>query len=145
MIRGNPVKIINEDISINSKGHSDIIDITHQVKEKVSSSGLKNGSVLVFVPGATGSVTTMEYEPGLIADMQAALERLAPRKLEYDHNLKWGDGNGHSHIRASLLGPSLVVPFMDGQLILGTWQQIIFIDMDNRPRSRELVMQITGE
>lgn len=139
------MKIINEDISINSKGHSDIVDITHQVKEKVSISGLKNGSVLVFVPGATGSVTTMEYEPGLIADMQVALERLAPRKLEYDHNLKWGDGNGHSHIRASLLGPSLVVPFMDGQLILGTWQQIIFIDMDNRPRSRELVVQITGE
>ncbi|KAF5410385.1 MAG: hypothetical protein C5S43_04870 [Candidatus Methanocomedens sp.] len=139
------MKIINEHITFDSKGHSDIIDITRQVQQKVSSSGLHNGSVLVFVPGATGSVTTIEYEPGLIADMQDALERLAPQGLEYDHNLKWGDGNGHSHIRASMLGPSMVVPFIDGQLTLGTWQQIIFIDMDNRPRSRELILQITGE
>ncbi|MDF1557542.1 MAG: secondary thiamine-phosphate synthase enzyme YjbQ [ANME-2 cluster archaeon] len=139
------MKIINEHITFETKGNSDIIDITHQVQQKVSSSRLHNGSVLVFVSGATGSVTTIEYEPGLISDMQDALERLAPRGLEYDHNLKWGDGNGHSHVRASMLGPSLVVPFIDGQLTLGTWQQIIFIDMDNRPRSRELILQITGE
>ncbi|MCL7414857.1 MAG: secondary thiamine-phosphate synthase enzyme YjbQ [ANME-2 cluster archaeon] len=139
------MKILNEHITFDTKGNSDIIDITRQVQQKVSISGLQNGSVLVFVSGATGSVTTIEYEPGLISDMQDALERLAPRGLEYDHNLKWGDGNGHSHIRASMLGPSLIVPFIDGQLSLGTWQQVIFIDMDNRPRSRELIVQITGE
>ncbi|MCK4937737.1 MAG: secondary thiamine-phosphate synthase enzyme YjbQ [Methanosarcinales archaeon] len=139
------MKIINEHITFKTKGHSDIVDITGQVQREVNSSGLNNGSVLVFVPGATGSVTTIEYEPGLVADMKAALETLAPQGLDYDHNLKWGDGNGHSHIRASMLGPSLVVPFIDERLTLGTWQQIIFIDMDNRPRSRELILQITGE
>ena len=139
------MKIINEHISFETKGHSDIIDITHQVQQKISSSNLNNGSVLLFVPGATGALTTIEYEPGLVSDLQDALERIAPQGLEYAHNLKWGDGNGHSHVRASLMSPSLTVPFMDGKMTLGTWQQIIFIDLDNRSRSRKLVVQMTGE
>jgi len=139
------VKIINEHITFDTKGHSDIIDITRQVQQKISNSGLNNGSVLIFVPGATGALTTIEYESGLVNDLQDALERIAPQGLEYAHNLKWGDGNGHSHVRASLMSPSLTVPFVDGKMTLGTWQQIIFIDLDNRSRSRKLVVQVTGE
>ena len=139
------MKIINEHITFDTKGHSDIIDITRQVQQKISNSGLNNGSVLIFVPGATGALTTIEYESGLVSDLQDALERIAPQGLEYAHNLKWGDGNGHSHVRASLMSPSLTVPFVDGKMTLGTWQQIIFIDLDNRSRSRKLVVQITGE
>ena len=139
------MKIINEHITFDTKGHSDIIDITRQVQQKISNSGLNDGSVLIFVPGATGALTTIEYEPGLVSDLQDALERIAPQGLEYAHNLKWGDGNGHSHVRASLMSPSLTVPFVDGKMTLGTWQQIIFIDMDNRSRSRKLVVQITGK
>ena len=139
------MKIINEHITFDTKGHSDIIDITSQVQQKISHSGLNDGSVLIFVPGATGALTTIEYEPGLVSDLQDALERIAPQGLEYAHNLKWGDGNGHSHVRASLMSPSLTVPFVDGKMTLGTWQQIIFIDMDNRSRSRKLVVQVTGK
>ena len=139
------MKIINEHITFDTKGHSDIIDITRQVQQKISNSGLNNGSVLIFVPGATGALTTIEYESGLVNDLQDALERIAPQGLEYAHNLKWGDGNGHSHVRASLMSPSLTVPFVDGKMTLGTWQQIIFIDLDNRSRSRKLVVQVTGE
>ncbi len=139
------MKIINEHITFDTKGHSDIIDITRQVQQKISNSGLNNGSVLIFVPGATGALTTIEYESGLVSDLQDALERIAPQGLEYAHNLKWGDGNGHSHVRASLMSPSLTVPFVDQKMTLGTWQQIIFIDLDNRSRSRKLVVQVTGE
>ena len=139
------MKIINEHITFDTKGHSDIIDITQQVQQNIRNTGMKNGSVLIFVPGATGALTTIEYEPGLVSDLQDALERIAPQGLEYAHNLKWGDGNGHSHVRASLMGPSLTVPFLDGKMTLGTWQQIIFIDLDNRSRSRKLVVQMTGE
>ncbi|MHC1569644.1 MAG: secondary thiamine-phosphate synthase enzyme YjbQ, partial [Candidatus Syntropharchaeales archaeon] len=99
----------------------------------------------VFAPGATGAVTTIEYESGLIADFKGMLERIAPQDIEYMHNLRWGDGNGHSHVRASLLGPGLTVPFIDGRLQLGTWQQIVFIDLDNRQRDRKLIVQIVGE
>jgi len=139
------MKIITGYITFDTKGHSDIIDITRQVQQKISNSGLNDGSVLIFVPGATGALTTIEYEPGLVSDLQDALERIAPQGLEYAHNLKWGDGNGHSHVRASLMSPSLTVPFVDGKMTLGTWQQIIFIDLDNRSRSRKLVVQVTGE
>ena len=139
------MKIINEYITFDTKGHSDIIDITQQVQQNIRNTGMKNGSVLIFVPGATGALTTIEYEPGLVSDLQDALERIAPQGLEYAHNLKWGDGNGHSHVRASLMSPSLTVPFVDGKMTLGTWQQIIFIDMDNRSRSRKLVVQMTGK
>jgi secondary thiamine-phosphate synthase enzyme len=139
------MSIITEHITFNTKGNSDIKDITAQVKQKINDSGLHNGSVVIFVPGATGALTTIEYEPGLVKDLQDALERIAPRGIEYAHNLKWRDGNGHSHVRASLMGPSLTVPFVQGTLLLGTWQQIIFIDMDNRPRDRKLIVQISGE
>jgi secondary thiamine-phosphate synthase enzyme len=137
--------IITEYLTFNTKGDTDIIDITSRVDQKLKESGLTQGSVLVFVPGSTGALTTIEYEPGLVKDMQDALNRLIPRELEYAHNRMWGDGNGHSHIRASMLGPSLVVPFNDGSLMLGTWQQIVFLDLDNRSRSRKVIVRITGE
>ncbi len=139
------MEIITGYITFDTKGHSDIIDITQNVNLELKRSGLKSGSVLIFVPGATGALTTIEYESGLVSDLQDALERIAPQGLEYAHNLKWGDGNGHSHVRASLMSPSLTVPFVDGKMTLGTWQQIIFIDLDNRSRSRKLVVQVTGE
>ena len=137
--------VISKDISIRSKGETDIIDITADVAGILKKAGLKNGIVNIFVPGATGAITTVEYEPGLIADLKAAFEKLAPRQGKYAHNERWNDGNGFSHVRASLLGPSITVPFTDGGLILGTWQQIIFIDFDNKPRSRKITVQIMGE
>ncbi|HUW67575.1 MAG TPA: secondary thiamine-phosphate synthase enzyme YjbQ [Candidatus Nanoarchaeia archaeon] len=139
------MKILTEHISFDTRGNTDVIDITPKVDQKLVDSGFKDGSVLIFFSGATGALTTIEYEPGLVRDLSDALERLAPRGLEYEHNLRWGDGNGHSHIRASFLGPSLTVPFANSKLLLGTWQQIIFIDLDNRPRTRKLIVQITGE
>jgi secondary thiamine-phosphate synthase enzyme len=123
----------------------DVIDITERVAAAVQESGLQAGIVVVFVPGATGAVTTIEHEPGLVDDIKAALERIAPEQNEYAHDQKWGDGNGHSHIRASLIGPSLTVPFQKGQLMLGTWQQIVFLELDNRPRRRRIIVQILGE
>ena len=123
----------------------DVIDITERVDAAVQDSGLQVGIVVVFVPGATGAVTTIEHEPGLVDDIRAALERIAPEQDEYAHDQKWGDGNGHSHIRASLIGPSLTVPFQKGQLMLGTWQQIVFLELDNRPRRRRIILQILGE
>jgi len=123
----------------------DIIDITKKVNAAVEESRLRAGIVVVFVPGATGAVTTIEHEPGLLHDINAALERIAPERMEYAHDQRWGDGNGHSHVRASLIGPSLTVPFLGGQLILGTWQQIIFLELDNRPRERIITLQILGE
>jgi len=106
---------------------------------------MNSGTVTVFVPGSTAGVTTIEYESGLVADLKDLWERIVPRDIHYDHDRRWGDGNGHSHVRAAILGPSLVVPFADGRLTLGTWQQIIFLDFDNRPRSRQAVLQIMGE
>lgn len=137
--------IVTKYIEFQTKGDADQIDITVEVSDYVRSSNLKTGIVVMFAPGATGAITTIEYEPGLKEDMKWALERLAPQDRDYSHNLRWGDGNGHSHIRASMLGPSLTVPFVEGRLTLGTWQQIIFMDMDNRPRSRKIVVQILGE
>ena len=123
----------------------DVIDITESVAAAVQESGLQAGIAVVFVPGATGAVTTIEHEPGLVDDIRAALERIAPKQEAYAHDQKWGDGNGHSHIRASLIGPSLTVPFQNGQLMLGTWQQIVFLELDNRPRRRRIIVQILGE
>lgn len=128
-----------------TNGDSQILDVTDDVTGLVNSSGIENGIVTVFAAGSTVAVTTLEYEPGLIHDLQQALERIAPRDIEYKHNERWHDGNGHSHVRASLLGQSESFPLIDGRLLLGTWQQIIFIDLDNRPRSRNLVVQVVGE
>ncbi|NYT01794.1 MAG: YjbQ family protein [Methanosarcinales archaeon] len=123
----------------------EMVDLTDRVRKAVEKSRVRNGTVVVFVPGATGAVTTIEFEPGLVRDMGEALERLAPRDLDYSHNLRWGDGNGHSHVRAAFLGPSLTVPIVEGALTLGTWQQIVFLELDNRPRDRRVVLQVMGE
>ncbi len=122
-----------------------VVDVTEGVSEAVRESGLVNGAAIIFVPGATGAVTTIEFEPGLVEDIKKALERLAPIGIDYAHDQRWGDGNGYSHIRASLLGPSLSIPFLERELMLGTWQQIVFLEMDNRPRKRKIVVQIVGE
>lgn len=137
--------IVTRRIGLKTKGNCHILDITRQVAQEVAGSGLKDGTVTVFVTGSTGGVTTVEYESGLLSDLRDLFDRVAPSNVPYQHNLRWGDGNGHAHVRASLLGASLTVPFADKRLTLGTWQQIIFIDFDNRPRSRELVLQLMGE
>lgn len=123
----------------------DVTDITDKAAKAVEESGLSSGIAVLFIPGATGALTTIEHEPGLVQDLEEALERLAPRNIEYAHNERWHDGNGHSHIRASLIGPSITVPFLEGRLMLGTWQQIVFLELDNRPRRRRIIVQIIGE
>ncbi len=137
--------VIAKKIKINTKGNTDIIDITGDVRTIVSKVKPSNGSVTIFVQGSTGGLTTVEYEPGLVQDLKTFFEKIAPRSANYEHNLRWHDGNGYAHVRASFLGPSLTIPFVEKTLQLGTWQQIIFIDFDNRSRSRELIVQIIGE
>ncbi len=137
--------ILHFSIEKETHGFTDILDITGEVQQLVKESGLENGSVLLFVPGSTGGLTTIEYEPGLLQDLPELFEKLIPSNKPYHHDRTWGDGNGFSHLRASLIGPSLNVPFTNGRLTLGTWQQIIFIDFDNRPRHRQIVVQIIGE
>lgn len=132
-------------LSIHTKGEGDILDVTGAVAEAVVETKLKNGIVTVFVPGSTGALTTIEYEQGLLKDFPNLLERIAPKNLVYEHEKRWHDGNGHSHVRASLIGPSLTVPFANGRLTLGTWQQIIFMELDVRSRVRNLILQIMGE
>jgi secondary thiamine-phosphate synthase enzyme len=133
------------DFSLKTSGDSDLIDITGKVSKALKDSGLSSGIVTIFVPGSTAGVTTIEYEEGAVRDFQGAIERVAPKGIHYHHDARWGDGNGYSHIRASLLGPSLTVPFSSSKLLLGTWQQIVLIDFDNRPRTRRVVMQVLGE
>lgn len=130
---------------VKSQGDGDVIDITVLVETALKKSGLKDGVLNVFVPGSTAGITTIEFEPGAVHDLRAAIERLAPKSMRYEHNDRWGDGNGYSHVRAALLKAGLAVPFQDGHLLLGTWQQIVLIDCDNRPRSRELIFQLVGE
>jgi len=137
--------VATRSIKISTKGKDDVVDITPEVGKLVSGSKLKSGIVNVFISGSTASVTTLEYEPGLIKDIKDLGERIAPSNEDYAHNATWGDGNGHSHIRASVIGPSLTVPFSEGKLMLGTWQQIVVIDHDTRSRSREIAVQIMGE
>ena len=131
--------------SVRTSAQTDIIDITPQVREEIRRSAIRNGHVTLFVPGSTGALTTIEYESGVINDLRKAIERIAPRDLYYEHDERWGDGNGYSHVRAALLGPSLHIPLIDGTLTLGTWQQIVLLDFDNRPRNRKIIMQIVGE
>lgn len=126
-------------------GENEVLDITGEVQRAVGESGLKSGVALVFIPGSTAAVTTMEYEPGLTTDFLGMLQRLAPEGIPYEHRKAWHDDNGRSHVKASLIGPSLSVPFDQGRLILGTWQQIVFVELDVRPRKREVVVQMTGE
>jgi len=130
---------------LKTKGFSDTHDITPKVQEFLSRSKLTNGTATVFVPGSTAGITTIEFESGVIEDLKKAIDRMAPQNMHYDHDARWGDGNGFAHVRAALLGPSLSVPFKDSELQLGTWQQIVLIDFDNRPRNREVLIQIVGE
>jgi secondary thiamine-phosphate synthase enzyme len=132
-------------ITIISNGENDIIDITWQIDEAIKESTLQDGVVVIFVSGSTAAITTIEYEPGLKKDFPKMLARIAPRGIEYEHDNTWHDGNGHSHVRASLIGPSLTVPFKDGRMMLGVWQQIVVVEMDTRRRERTIVLQIIGE
>lgn len=138
------MEIHTEQFTISTRGNSEVLDLTPNVRTLFSRYGLKEGSVTVFVVGSTASVTTTEYEPGLRKDIPAMLERVAPRDLRYHHDDTWHDGNGHSHVRAALMGCSLTIPFANGELLLGTWQQIVLLDHDNRPRERTVVVHIIG-
>ena len=130
---------------LSTKGFCDIVDITGKVAAEAENSGIENGSVTVFCPGSTCSVTTIEYEPGVVRDLTRVIEALVPSNVPYEHDRRWGDGNGFSHVRAALLKPSLTIPFLKKKMALGTWQQIVFIDFDNRKRSREIIVQVIGE
>jgi secondary thiamine-phosphate synthase enzyme len=132
------------EIHLETTDQTDIVDITGQAREKVLQSGIEDGSMLVFIGGSTAAVTTIEYESGAVNDLGRAIDRIAPRNMAYEHDQRWGDGNGYAHVRAALLGPSLMVPIRHGRLLLGTWQQIVVIDFDNRPRKRRVVVQIMG-
>ena len=138
-----PVKTF--ELELSTKGNNDTVDITDRVQEVLTRSGIPEGIATVHVPGSTGGVTTIEYEPGVVADLAGILEKLVPRGSHYQHDLAWGDGNAHSHMRAAIIGPSLTVPFSSGSLLLGTWQQIVFVDFDNRSRRRTIIVQIMGE
>jgi secondary thiamine-phosphate synthase enzyme len=132
-------------ISLSTQGNADIQDITNQLSQIIGDSGLENGTVTLFTPSATSALTTIEFESGCVSDLRRLFDEIVDPDRHYAHNARWGDGNGHSHVRAALLGPSLSIPFVDQRLTLGTWQQVIFIDFDNRQRRRDLVVQIIGE
>ncbi len=135
----------SDTISLSTKGFSDVIDITGRVAAAVERSGINDGLLTVFCKGSTGAITTIEYESGVVNDLKKAIERVAPSNIPYEHDKRWGDGNGFSHVRAALMKPSISIPVAGGSLTLGTWQQIVFMDFDNRSRQREIVVQITGE
>jgi secondary thiamine-phosphate synthase enzyme len=137
--------VVTKKISLQTKGECDIIDITPQVERELAGTDVNSGIATLFVAGSTAGLSTIEFESGLLSDFQGMWERNVPRNIPYAHNRAWGDGNGHSHVRASLLGASLVIPFNDKRLTLGTWQQIVLVDFDNRPRSRHIIVQIMGE
>ncbi len=137
--------VITKHVQVDTKGNTDVIDITSKCHDILGSAGIKNGTITIFNPGSTGGLTTLEYEPNLVLDLRNALELLAPRDKVYEHSKTWCDDNGSSHVRSSLMGPSITVPFENGKLTLGTWQQIVFCDFDTRPRRRSLVVQVIGE
>jgi secondary thiamine-phosphate synthase enzyme len=138
-----PVKTFS--LSLSTRGDTDIHDITDAITKQVVQSGIKDGTVTVFCPSSTSALTTIEYENGAISDLRRLFDEIIPQGREYAHNARWHDGNGHSHVRAALLGPSLTIPFVNGDLTLGTWQQVIYLDFDNKPRKRQLVLQVMGE
>lgn len=135
----------NFGIRVATKGDGDIIDLTPKVAQSVTDSGVADGSALTFVPGSTAAITTIEYEPGLIEDLPELFEKLIPSRQSYHHDATWGDGNGYAHLRAALVGASFTCPIVGGKLMLGTWQQIVLLEFDNRPRRREIIVQIQGE
>ncbi len=138
-----PFKVHN--LFVKTTAKTDIIDLTPQVRDEIEKFAVRSGAVTLFVPGSTGALTTIEYESGVINDLREAIERMAPEDLYYEHNARWGDGNGYSHVRSALIGPSLHIPIVDGKLTLGTWQQIVLLDFDNTPRDRHIIMQMLGE
>lgn len=138
------MKIKTIRLELKTKGENDMVDLTSKISEALVKSGFSEGFVNIFVSGSTGAVTTIEYEDGLLKDFPAMLERVAPKRIAYEHEKRWHDGNGHSHVKAALVGPGLTVPFQNSRLLLGTWQQIIFIELDIHPRTRELVVQLAG-
>ncbi len=137
--------VITDELHLETKGHCDILDITSGIRDAVRASELQDGTVTIFCPGSTGGLSTIEYESGALHDLERTLDQIAPPDRDYRHHLRWGDDNGHSHVRAAMIGPSLTIPFVDGDLTLGTWQQIVFLDFDTRSRSRQLVLQLMGE
>ena len=137
--------LVTDSVAVSTRGDSHMIDLTARVQEVVRRHGFREGQALVFVSGSTAGLTTVEFEPGLQKDLPAAFERLAPRDIRYAHDARWGDGDGFAHVRAALLGPSIGVPFSGGELLLGTWQQIVLVDFDNRPRTRDVIVQLSGE
>jgi secondary thiamine-phosphate synthase enzyme len=139
------MNVVTRTIQIHSKGENDVIDITQQLSKIVKESNIEKGIVIIFVSGSTAGITTIEYEPGLIHDFPTMLSRIVPKNIEYEHDNTWHDGNGHSHVRASLIGPTLTIPILQGKLTLGTWQQIVILEMDTRPRNRNVIVQIMGE
>jgi len=139
------MSVVTMNIRLRTQGETDLIDITNDVGNSVRESGISSGIVTVFIPGSTAGVTMIEYEGGAIRDFREAIDRIAPTNIHYHHDARWGDGNGYSHVRAALQGASLTVPFSSSELLLGTWQQIIVVDFDNRPRTRDVILQIIGE
>jgi secondary thiamine-phosphate synthase enzyme len=140
------VKVVTRSFGVKSEGENQVIDITDEVRRAASGGGLASGVATVFVVGSTAAITTMEYEPGLAKDFPEMLERVAPKDgVEYEHQRRWHDGNGHSHVKASMVGPDLSIPFVDGELVLGEWQQVVLVEFDVRPRSRKVVVQLMGE
>lgn len=137
--------VVTGRVEFATRGNGDVLDITGDVQRHLQASGLQEGVVTVFTSSSTSALTTLEYESGAVHDLQKMFDRIVPPDIDYRHNLRWGDGNGHSHVRHALLGPSLTIPFVKGRMTLGTWQQIIFVDFDNRARSRSIVVQIMGE
>ncbi|UCG31160.1 MAG: YjbQ family protein [candidate division WOR-3 bacterium] len=139
------MKIINERLSLQTKGPGDLINITEEITKSLAATKLKTGHVIVFHIGSTAAITTFEYERGMIKDMQELYEKIVPHNKHYHHDDTWGDANGFSHLRAALQGPSLTIPFENGELLLGTWQQVVLAEFDNKPRNRQVVVQIIGE
>jgi secondary thiamine-phosphate synthase enzyme len=137
--------VVTKKLSFQSQAHGEIIDITPEVQKQLAETDIKEGTVTLFVTGSTAGITTIEFEPGLLADFKDMWERIIPKDITYQHDKAWGDGNGHSHVRASLLGASLVIPFRNKSLVLGTWQQIVVVDFDNKARSRQIVVQFMGD
>ena len=137
--------VITTKISLQTNGNGDTIDITPQIQNEIDANNINSGTVTAFVSGSTAGLTTIEYEPGVVSDFHDMFERIIPKGMKYERDRAWGDGNGHSHVRASLLGSSLVIPFSNKRLILGTWQQVILVDFDNRARSRQVILQMMGE
>lgn len=136
---------LSQELTVQTRGDGDVLNLTAQLNSFVSSGGVRSGLVNVAVVGSTAGITTIEYEPGLVADLRKAFERVAPSGVAYEHDARWGDGNGHAHVRASLLGPSVTLPVVQGAAALGTWQQVVLVDFDTRPRTRRIVMQLLGE